>query len=55
MIFLQNHLPEVEEMDELEKLKLEKQLLGFFLTGHPVDTLGAWSFVGYNKGEDLEN
>ena len=33
-------LPEVPEMDELEKLKLEKELLGFFLSGHPVDTLG---------------
>ena len=32
--------PKVEELDELEKLKLEKQLLGFFLSGHPVDTLG---------------
>jgi DNA polymerase-3 subunit alpha len=27
-------------MEELEKLKLEKELLGFFLSGHPVDTLG---------------
>jgi len=33
-------LPDVPEMDELEKLKLEKELLGFFLSGHPVDTLG---------------
>ena len=30
---------EIPEMDDLEKLKLEKELLGFFLTGHPVDTL----------------
>lgn len=28
------------EMDELEKLKHERELLGFFLSGHPVDTLG---------------
>jgi DNA polymerase-3 subunit alpha len=27
-------------MEELEKLKLEKELLGFFLSGHPIDTLG---------------
>ena len=51
-----NHLPEVEEMDELEKLKLEKQLLGFFLTGHPVDTLGGLGpLLDTIKGEDLEN
>mgnify|MGYP007000264773 CR=1 len=31
---------EVEPMDELEKLRYEKELLGFFLSGHPVDTLG---------------
>jgi DNA polymerase-3 subunit alpha len=31
---------EVPEMGDLEKLKLEKELLGFFLSGHPVDTLG---------------
>ena len=28
-----NGLPEVPEMEELEKLKLEKELLGFFLSG----------------------
>lgn len=51
-----NHLPEVEEMDELEKLKLEKQLLGFFLTGHPVDTLGGLGpLLDTIKAEDLEN
>ena len=33
-------LPEVPEMEELDKLKLEKELLGFFLSGHPIDTLG---------------
>jgi DNA polymerase-3 subunit alpha len=33
-------LPDVPEMEELEKLKLEKELLGFFLSGHPIDTLG---------------
>ena len=32
--------PDVEPMDELEKLRYEKELLGFFLSGHPVDTLG---------------
>ena len=31
---------DVPEMGDLEKLKLEKELLGFFLSGHPVDTLG---------------
>lgn len=30
---------DVPEMGDLEKLKLEKALLGFFLSGHPVDTL----------------
>ncbi len=30
---------DVPEMGDLEKLKLEKELLGFFLSGHPVDTL----------------
>ena len=30
---------DIPEMDDLEKLKLEKELLGFFLSGHPVDTL----------------
>ena len=40
-------LSDVEEMEELEKLKLEKELLGFFLSGHPVDTLG-----GLGKGLD---
>jgi DNA polymerase-3 subunit alpha len=29
----------VPEMDNLQKLKFEKELLGFFLSGHPVDTL----------------
>ena len=32
--------PQVPPMDELEKLRYEKELLGFFLSGHPVDTLG---------------
>ena len=32
--------PDVEPMDELEKLGYEKELLGFFLSGHPVNTLG---------------
>ena len=30
---------EIPEMDNLQKLKFEKELLGFFLSGHPVDTL----------------
>ena len=30
---------DVPEMDNLQKLKFEKELLGFFLSGHPVDTL----------------
>jgi DNA polymerase-3 subunit alpha len=32
--------PSVPKMDELEKLGYERALLGFFLSGHPVDTLG---------------
>ena len=35
-----NPVSGIPEMEELEKLKLEKELLGFFLSGHPVDTLG---------------
>ncbi len=50
-----NGRPEVPEMDELEKLKLEKELLGFFLSGHPVDTLGGLgSLLDTICGEDLE-
>jgi len=29
----------VPEIDEFQKLKFEKELLGFFLSGHPVDTM----------------
>lgn len=48
-----NDLP---EMDDLEKLKLEKELLGFFLSGHPVDTLaGLGKLVDTLRAEDLEN
>ena len=32
--------PAPEEFGELEKLANEKELLGFYLSGHPVDTLG---------------
>ena len=29
----------IPEIDEFQKLKFEKELLGFFLSGHPVDTM----------------
>jgi DNA polymerase-3 subunit alpha len=49
-------LPDVPEMDELEKLKLEKALLGFFLTGHPIDTLGGLGpLFDTIKQDDLDN
>ena len=49
-------VPEVQEMEEFEKLKLEKQLLGFFLSGHPVDTIGGLgNLLDDFKSEDLEN
>ncbi|MFP6887433.1 MAG: DNA polymerase III subunit alpha, partial [Opitutales bacterium] len=45
-----------EEMDELEKLGHEKELLGFYLSGHPVDTLGGLGELACDlKAEDLEN
>ncbi len=38
-IFSENkmELPEVEEWDEKEKLKREKEALGFYITGHPLE------------------
>jgi DNA polymerase-3 subunit alpha len=30
-------LPELEEWDEMEKLRREKEALGFYITGHPLD------------------
>lgn len=48
--------PQVPEMEELEKLKLEKELLGFFLSGHPVDTLGGLgSLFDTVKQDDFDN
>ena len=48
--------PEVEPMDELEKLRYEKELLGFFLSGHPVDTLGGLGILLDNiKAEEFES
>ena len=50
-----NGLPDVPEMEELEKLKLEKELLGFFLSGHPVDTLhGLGPLLDTITSEDLD-
>ncbi|MEL0005233.1 MAG: DNA polymerase III subunit alpha, partial [Opitutales bacterium] len=47
---------EVPEMDELEKLQLERELLGLFLTGHPVDTLcGIGPLLDTIKSSDLES
>ena len=46
----------VPEMDNLQKLKFEKELLGFFLSGHPVDTLmGLGPLVDTLRYDDLEN
>ena len=48
--------PEVAPMDELEKLKYEKELLGFFLSGHPVDTLGGLGpLLDDITSDELEN
>ena len=48
--------PEVDPMDELEKLRYEKELLGFFLSGHPVDTLGGLGILLDNiKSEEFES
>ncbi len=49
---------DIPAMDELEKLKLEKELLGFFLSGHPVDTLAGigplFDTINSEKIENLE-
>ena len=51
-----NGIQEVAEMDNLQKLKFEKELLGFFLSGHPVDTLhGLGPLLDTLKQEDLAN
>ena len=43
-------------MDALEKFGHEKELLGFYLSGHPVDTLGGLGELSCDlKAEDLEN
>jgi len=34
-------LPEVDEWDETEKLRKEKEALGFYITGHPLDRFKA--------------
>jgi DNA polymerase-3 subunit alpha len=48
--------PDVAPMDELEKLKYEKELLGFFLSGHPVDTLGGLGpLLDDITSDELEN
>jgi DNA polymerase-3 subunit alpha len=48
--------PEVPPMDELEKLRYEKELLGFFLSGHPVDTLGGLGPLLDNiTAEEIDN
>jgi len=31
-------LPDVDEWDDLEKLRYEKETVGFYITGHPLDT-----------------
>ncbi|HAF58650.1 MAG TPA: DNA polymerase III subunit alpha, partial [Opitutae bacterium] len=49
-----NQNKSVPEMDNLEKLKFEKELLGFFLSGHPVDTLlGLGPLVDTLRHEEL--
>lgn len=35
--FSSDHLPDVPEFPELEKLRMEKQAAGFYLSGHPVE------------------
>ncbi|MEK9772422.1 MAG: DNA polymerase III subunit alpha [Opitutae bacterium] len=46
----------VPEMENLQKLKFEKELLGFFLSGHPVETLlGLESLVDTLKHEELSS
>ncbi len=46
----------VPEMEDLQKLKFEKELLGFFLSGHPVDTLlGLGPLVDSIRPEEFAN
>lgn len=46
----------VPEMENLQKLKFEKELLGFFLSGHPVDTLlGLGQLIDTVKPESLSD
>ena len=53
--FVSNGVNEVPEMDELEKLQLERELLGLFLTGHPVDTLcGIGPLLDTIQSSDLD-
>ena len=50
-----NPVSRFEEMDELEKLGYEKELLGFYLSGHPVDTLGGLGELACDiTSEDLD-
>ena len=47
---------QVEELDELEQLSYEKELLGFYLSGHPVDTLGGLGELATDlTAKDLES
>jgi DNA polymerase-3 subunit alpha len=46
---------QVQELDELEQLSYEKELLGFYLSGHPVDTLGGLGALASDiTAKDLE-
>ena len=56
-----NIIPEEIEFDELEKLRYEKELLGFYVTGHPlgsykeaVDKLGCKNFSQVSEGKHGE-
>ncbi len=53
--------PDVDEFDPLEKLRYEKEFLGFYVTGHPlgsykelVDKLGCKNFSEVSLGEQGE-
>jgi DNA polymerase-3 subunit alpha len=39
MAFHHLNLPQLEEWDEKEKLQREKEALGFYITGHPLDSV----------------
>ena len=44
-----------KDLDELEQLSYEKELLGFYLSGHPVDTLGGLGELASDMtAKDLE-